>query len=99
MRIQYFDRGSAEMQYIDLPENVDCVGITVNKTGYHVEVNTDAVQIFYCGDRLSMHEYDDLVASYEQCPYCGGDCLNEPYDSEHLCDGYAGDIDGLARSK
>ena len=31
----------------------------------------------------------------ELCPYCGGNCPNEPANSEHLCDGYAGDIDGL----
>ena len=29
------------------------------------------------------------------CKYCGGDCPNQPEGSEHLCDGYAGDIDGL----
>jgi len=29
------------------------------------------------------------------CHYCGGDCPNQPEDSEHLCDGFAGDIDGL----
>lgn len=26
------------------------------------------------------------------CPYCGGDCAR---DTEHACDGYLGDIDGL----
>jgi polygalacturonase len=31
----------------------------------------------------------------ESCYYCGGDCTNQPEDSEHLCDGFAGDIDGL----
>jgi hypothetical protein len=29
------------------------------------------------------------------CFYCGGNCPNEPEDSPHLCDGFAGDIDGL----
>lgn len=29
------------------------------------------------------------------CPYCGGNCRNEPEDSQHLCDGFAGDIDGI----
>ena len=29
------------------------------------------------------------------CRYCGGNCENEPEDSKHLCDGFAGDIDGL----
>ena len=28
------------------------------------------------------------------CKYCGGNCPNEP-ESEHLCDGFAGDIDHL----
>ena len=31
----------------------------------------------------------------EDCRYCGGDCPGEPDDSEYLCDGFAGDIDGL----
>ena len=31
----------------------------------------------------------------ETCRYCGGNCPNEPDDSEYLCDGFAGDIDGL----
>ena len=31
----------------------------------------------------------------ELCRYCGGNCANEADDSEHLCDGYAGDIDNL----
>ena len=31
----------------------------------------------------------------ESCYYCGGDCPNQREDSEHLCDGFAGDIDGL----
>ncbi len=31
----------------------------------------------------------------EQCRYCGGNCPHEPEDSENLCDGFAGDIDGL----
>ena len=29
------------------------------------------------------------------CRYCGGNCENEPEDSKYLCDGFAGDIDGL----
>jgi hypothetical protein len=33
----------------------------------------------------------------EDCPYCGGNCPNEPEDSEFLCDGYAGDIDDLCK--
>ena len=31
----------------------------------------------------------------ENCYYCGGDCPNQPEDSKHLCDGFAGDIDEL----
>ena len=31
----------------------------------------------------------------ETCKYCGGNCPNEPENSEHLCDGFAGDIDNL----
>jgi len=34
----------------------------------------------------------------EICPYCEGNCPNEPEDSEWLCDGYAGDIDNLCLS-
>ena len=29
------------------------------------------------------------------CHYCGGNCPNKPDNSEYLCDGFAGDIDGL----
>lgn len=29
------------------------------------------------------------------CAYCGGNCPDEPEDSENLCDGFAGDIDNL----
>ena len=31
----------------------------------------------------------------ESCRYCGGNCPNEPDNSEFLCDGFAGDIDNL----
>ena len=33
------------------------------------------------------------------CYYCGGNCPNEPKDSEFLCDSYAGDIDDLYKNK
>lgn len=33
------------------------------------------------------------------CPYCGGNCPNEPEDSEFLCDGFAGDIDDLCNDQ
>lgn len=29
------------------------------------------------------------------CAYCGGNCPNEPDDSEFLCDGFSGDIEDL----
>ena len=29
------------------------------------------------------------------CRFCGGNCSNEEENSLYLCDGYAGDIDGL----
>ena len=29
------------------------------------------------------------------CAYCGGECPNEPEDSEYLCDGFMGDVDNL----
>ena len=39
----------------------------------------------------------EVTAEYEvkECYYCGGNCPNEPDDSEYMCDGFAGDIDGL----
>jgi hypothetical protein len=39
---------------------------------------------------------DDRVE--DRCPYCGGGCPTEPDDSPNLCDGFAGDIDGLCES-
>jgi|3_EtaG_2_1085321.scaffolds.fasta_scaffold175693_2 hypothetical protein len=38
------------------------------------------------------------VNTQETCHYCQGNCPNEPEDSEYLCDGFAGDIDGLYAS-
>ena len=35
----------------------------------------------------------------EKCYYCGGNCSNEPKDSEFLCDSYAGDIDDLYKNE
>lgn len=35
----------------------------------------------------------------DECPYCGGNCVNEPDDSPNLCDGYAGDIDELIKER
>ena len=38
---------------------------------------------------------DTKAAVEEECHYCGDNCPDEPDDSENLCDGFAGDIDGL----
>lgn len=38
---------------------------------------------------------DSIWEELPECSYCGGGCPNEPDDSEYLCDGFAGDIDGL----
>ena len=35
----------------------------------------------------------------KECYYCGGNCPNEPKDSEFLCDGYGGDIDDLYKNE
>lgn len=39
------------------------------------------------------------MSENETCRYCGGNCPNEPADSPHLCDGYAGDIDSLYKGE
>lgn len=36
-----------------------------------------------------------MAKQKHECYYCGGNCPNEPEDSEYLCDGFAGDIDNL----
>ena len=41
------------------------------------------------------YELIDLETEEKECHYCGDNCPNEPEDSEYLCDGFAGDIDGL----
>jgi len=51
-------------------------------------------------DTHSVEEGDEewlktVSVEQETCSYCGGNCPNEPEDSEYLCDGFAGDIDGL----
>ena len=33
------------------------------------------------------------------CRYCGGNCENEQQISRFLCDGFAGDIDGLYKEQ
>ena len=40
-------------------------------------------------------DFDMIEEIEEECHYCGDNCPDEPDDSEHLCDGFAGDIDGL----
>lgn len=47
---------------------------------------------------LALTTQHDVEAEYrpqEPCKYCGGTCPEEPDDSKHLCDGFAGDIDNL----
>lgn len=41
---------------------------------------------------------DENEEATETCRYCGGNCPNEPENSENLCDGFAGDVDGLYAS-
>ena len=62
MKIQYFDRQAGKMKYIELPADVDSIGIDIEQSGLIVEVNTDAVQLFQLGRRVSMHEYEDMLA-------------------------------------
>ena len=38
---------------------------------------------------------DTILISTNSCLYCGGNCPEEPCNSLKLCDGFAGDIDGL----
>lgn len=50
------------------------------------------------GEPVTIMRDGDIDLEYipkEVCRYCGGNCPNEPDDSENLCDGFAGDIDGL----
>ena len=68
MKIQYFDRQSGTMKFIELPEGTDSIGIDVGRQGLVVEVNTDAVQVLQLGQRISMYDYDDLLA--EITPAC-----------------------------
>ena len=52
--------------------------------GADVQVDNDGQFIVYTG-----------VYEAKECYYCGDNCPNEPDDSEYMCDGFAGDIDGL----
>ena len=52
--------------------------------GADVQVDNDGQYIVYTG-----------VYEVKECYYCGDNCPNEPDDSEYMCDGFAGDIDGL----
>ena len=35
----------------------------------------------------------------EVCYYCGGDCPNQPENSEWLCDGFSGDNDNFYKEE
>lgn len=66
----------------------------------------DAFPDLSAGDReflitgFSPEGWDHLYPpAKESCAYCGYNCPNEPDDSENLCDGFAGDIDGLYESQ
>ena len=52
--------------------------------GADVQVDNDGQLVVYTG-----------VYEVKECYYCGDNCPNEPNDSEYMCDGFAGDIDGL----
>jgi hypothetical protein len=56
----------------------------------NLSIDTDCASDEY---HFDSHLYDG--EGFDECPYCGGDCPNQPEDSEHLCDGFAGDIDEL----
>ena len=56
----------------------------------------ETAMVFFTNGKHVEYELIDLKkAEEEECHYCGGNCPNEPDDSEYLCDGFAGDIDGL----
>lgn len=63
------------------------------------EAWADAVECFNQDPGLyhsaSSYAEGELVDEDGPCRYCGGNCASEPSDSSNLCDGFAGDIDGL----
>jgi hypothetical protein len=47
-----------------------------------------------CGFQFSEAVEETLVIEKkEECCYCGGNCPNEPFDSEDLCDDFTNDTD------
>lgn len=75
------------------------------------ELKTGKILWFYQSDQGFIYEIDEpseeeLAEAYDddgwggpddsedECRYCGGNCPNESKDGD-VCDGYAGDIDGL----
>ena len=62
IEVKYFDRQAGKMKHVELPADVDSVGIDIEQAGLIVEVNTDAMQLFQLGRRVSMYEYEDLLA-------------------------------------
>ena len=69
----------------------------------HVHLNKFSLNIFDEDTHLVIDVWEkDFEGSeplstfeYSPCAYCGGNCPYEPDDSGFLCDGFAGDIDGL----
>ena len=55
--------------------------------------NDQLIRLFVC--EAEANEWLGKMNNEKECYYCGGNCPNEPDDSEYLCDGFAGDIDGL----
>ena len=67
----------------------------------------DVKQRFKCTDptdsydrltsKIAAEALDTLLEHLDgsQCRYCGENCPVQPDNSEYLCDGFAGDIDGL----
>ena len=72
----------------------DALILSFNEEDYG---NPCGVQSMEVGiDSLTELPADEVAKLYvEVCRYCGGNCPNEPEDSEHLCDGFAGDIENL----
>ena len=67
--------------------------INTNLQGWYVrKANIDGLNM---DEEQIVHTCDDDEVAAESCHYCQGNCPNEPDDSEDLCDGFAGDIDGL----
>lgn len=53
------------------------------------------IQSSEAGDADSLANAINDLKEITACRYCGGLCDLQPPGSEHLCDGYAGDVDGL----